>query len=451
MSEAMELEEIIVAGSGGREHVMAEQAAKQVPTVVGPGNAGTEMELNCSNIQAASAEEIDLYAGERMAEGVRPEIWLGPEQIAVDGAADMLRERELFVLGANSEAAQAESSKEWAAEFNEEFDIDQPPVDFFDNAAAAIAWARDKYESPEDFVIKDSGLRSGKGVILPKTWEEAEQAIKDMFNGEMFGSAAEKLGIQDRFHGPEFSAMVALDNDPDTEPVILNLTQDHKPLLEGDEGPNTGGMGAYGPIPESIMQGKTESIQTMANKFKAGMQARGIDTTGMVLYIGGMLAEERKGEPVVIEYNVRFGDPEAQVSIPLLVEAGNNPVELFHLMAANRLREFEMKRAKDVGGVVLTIAAEGYPEYPKKGQVLEGLEQDFGEGNKIYFGGVKRTDAGLIVAGGRIAYVASMKHGDQPFDEAFADAYHMAQHISAEDNKLHVRRDIAHQARNMAA
>ncbi len=384
----------LIVGGGGREHAIAEQIAPTVDRLFYMGENVGIGQLPNAHRAPSGVEAGDLAAH------IMPSLTIiGPEQPLVDGLSDQLREHGLTVFGPSQRAAELEASKYFGRVFAESHDIPTPRFDLATTAEEYIAATR-QYGAATEFVLKADGLAGGKGVVLPETWEEAADVAQGMLEHGMFDGAGEDgLLVEERLHGPEVSMFVLSDG---TNFRVLPFTQDHKRLGDGDIGPNTGGMGAYMMQPGQLSVRQEEKLHEIARQSIEGMAEDGTPYRG-VLYVGTMMAEERDGDPVVIEYNVRFGDPEAQVLMHLTGE------DTFDILRSTdgTLREDLLSSSKLLGQQALThcIAADGYPENPRKGDDIYGLERVY-DGVTIHHGGTKRREDGSVVTnGGRVLYV----------------------------------------------
>lgn len=441
--------EALVVGGGAREHELARQLdmSDEVRTIFAAnGNTGIESLAkghNLTSMRPDAVSEIVYFA-------LRHEIGLtviGPEAPLVKGLSDKLRAKGLKVFGPSAEAAWLEGSKAFAAEFMNRHRIPHPPTFVAHTAEEAIGLV--KYFGAESCVIKADGLAGGKGVILPKYEEgigaedQAIEAIYKMFSGELFdGAGSDIVLIQERYHGPEISAFVVSDG---KNFKILPLAQDHKRLNDNDKGPNTGGMGAYSPVPASIISpSQAKKIETIAARTINGMSFEGNPYQGL-LYIGLMLAEERSGAPVVIEYNARFGDPETQVVLPLLSENGVDVFELLRSSAEGRLTD--IKIPTDLGATALTVflAAQGYPDNPQKGQIIHGLVGTY-DNVILHHAGVARQGEDFVTAGGRVLCVTGI---GETADMAARRAYGVIGGEVSFDG-MQYRRDIGSRVRTTA-
>ena len=344
----------IVIGSGGREHAMAWtllQSPNVTAVVCIPGNGGTATLPGCSNL-AMSVDDVEGIARFSLVQNIGL-VAVGPEQPLADGVADGLRAEGITVFGPSQEGAQLEASKAWAKALMQEAGIPTAASAVFDQAEAATAYV-DEQGAP--IVIKADGLAAGKGVTVAMSVEEAKDAIAAIFDGQ-FGAAGKRVVIEEFLTGQEASIMAVTDG-LTIRPLMP--AQDHKQVGEGDTGPNTGGMGAYAPTPV-VPPDLLDRIQTdVLEPALQGLKNRGIDYRGVV-YAGLMITPE--GEPKVIEFNCRFGDPETQVVLPLL----ETPLDKIMLACCEqRLESLPPFEWKSGYAACVVMAAEGYPgKYPK--------------------------------------------------------------------------------------
>ena len=395
--------DVLLVGSGGREHALAEAmgVSSDLDRIYcAPGNLGTDMMLKAENMPFGPKDMSEIVSFAE-AKGSGLTVVVGPEQPLVAGLADQLRARDIAVFGPGAAAARLEGSKIFAHEVMDRAGILQPPTIVArdrEEAFRAVSGRR-----PEDMVIKADRLAGGKGVVLPKDGDEMYRTILDMLSGKAYNKAGESgILIQERLTGPEVSIFVI--SDGKNHSVIPHFAQDHKRLGDGDMGPNTGGMGAYTPIPEGmISERQQEQIDEIADRTIKGMSDRGTPYKG-VLYMGLMLANEYDGDPVVIEYNARFGDPEAQVVLPTLTEAGVDVYDMIRETATGRVPD--LSRAQLAGQAALTVclAAEGYPDRPRSGVPIHGLDTHY-PGTTVYHGGTSLVENQVVTAGGRVLYV----------------------------------------------
>ena len=352
---------ILIIGSGGREHALAWKVA-QSDTIekvfVAPGNAGTALEAKVENVA------IDSLAFEQLADfAERNKVELtiiGPEAPLVEGIVDYFQARHLKCFGPSKGAAQLEGSKSFTKDFLERHKIPTAAYATFTDVEPALAYLR-KHGAP--IVVKADGLAAGKGVIVAETLEQAEDAVSDMLSGNAFGEAGCKVVIEEFLSGEEASFIVMVDG---KHSVAMATSQDHKRAGNNDTGPNTGGMGAYSPAPVVTPEIHQRIMAEVIEPTVKGMAAEGNDYTGF-LYAGLMIAED--GTPKVIEYNCRFGDPETQ---PIMLRLQSNLAELCLQALEGKLDQCSTEwDPRAAVGVVL--AAGGYPESYRKGDVISGL------------------------------------------------------------------------------
>jgi len=387
---------VLVIGSGGREHALAwrcAQSEKVTNVYVAPGNAGTGLEPKVENVPVAS-DDLDALAGFAKQRQIDLTI-VGPEAPLVAGVVDRFKADGLACFGPTAAAAQLEGSKAFAKDFMARHGIPTAAYGKFTDTGEAIAFIR-KHGAP--IVVKADGLAAGKGVIIAQTVKEAETAVEDMLAGNAFGEAGHRVVIEEFLTGEEASFIVMADGE---HILPLATSQDHKARDEGDKGPNTGGMGAYSPAPvvdESLHRAAMEMVIEPTIR---GMAAEGMPFTGF-LYAGLMISPA--GEPRVLEFNVRFGDPETQ---PIMMRLKSDLAELC-LAAVNG--QLDSKEAawdpRPALGVVM--AAGGYPESYKKGHVITGLESASLAGSRVFHAGTQMRDGAIVTAGGRVLCVCAM-------------------------------------------
>ena len=381
-----------MVGAGGREHALAHTLARTAEVVVTPGNPGIAAPAapgtHAVQVSPAPPEELvaDLYV-------------IGPEAPLVDGLADRLRSRGATVLGPGAAGAALEGSKAFMKQVLAEAGVPTARFGVFDEVGGARAFLR---TLPGPWVVKTDGLAAGKGVLVATTLAEAEADVAAKLSGAAFGAAGARVVIEEGLSGPECSLMVLCDGQ---RAVPLAPAQDFKRIAEGDAGPNTGGMGAYSPVPGLGTAQVDELMDTAVEPLVAALRVRGIDYRG-VLYAGLMLTDDG---PKVLEYNVRFGDPEAQVVLPRLAE---DPMDL--LMAAAGGRLGGPPRFTDDTSVCVVLASAGYPDSVRTGDPITGLGPD-GQlsepvaGVTVFHAGTARPDpvGPFTTAGGRVLGVTS--------------------------------------------
>ena len=427
---------VLVVGSGGREHALSYglNASEQVKKLyVVPGNAGTDGLSKAENAQVEHSE-LAAFCKDKQVDFVV----IGPDAPIVAGLGDELRAAGITTFAPSQAAAALEGSKGFATEFMQRHGISLPPSKVvYDQATAEEAVVT--FGGPAHSVIKADGLAAGKGVFLPDTEEEASQAIEKIFAGEVDGSGAQVV-IQQRYHGPEVSVFVL--SDGLSHKIIPIPCQDHKRLLEADKGPNTGGMGVYAPLPKWLLNDdQLNKISIIADKTFAGMRAEG-NPYESVLYLGIMLAKELDGDPIVIEYNARWGDPETEVLIPLLMQNGVDIYEMLHATAKGSLASYMLPTAISGTAITTCLAVPGYPDKPVTGQVIHGLQKHYSD-VVVFQAGTKHADKGLVTNGGRVIFVTGLGDGLREAQTAANQAIG-ASAIHFDDMQL--RRDIGYQA-----
>ena len=383
---------ILVLGSGGREHSLA-WAIKQNPKcdrlICAPGNAGMAEIAECASIDINDGDIVATFAAENAIDFVV----IGPEAPLAAGVADRLRDAGLSVFGPSAAAARLEASKSFTKAICDAANAPTAAYARFTEAAPAKDYIRTQ---GAPIVVKADGLAAGKGVIVAMTEAEALDAIDDMFGGE-FGDAGAEVVIEEFMDGEEASFFVLVDG----ETVLpIGTAQDHKRVGEGDTGPNTGGMGAYSPAPvltDEIAQKALDEIirPTMAEMARQGMPYQG------VLYAGLMIKD---GQPRLVEYNVRFGDPECQV---LMMRLGGQAFDLIQACAEGRLADIAVNWADD-HAITVVLAANGYPGSYQKGSEIKGLgtlPED--SSNMVFHAGTTEVDGKITATGGRVLNVTA--------------------------------------------
>ena len=415
---------LLVIGSGGREHAIAWKLA-QSPRVqkvyVAPGNAGTALEPNIENLPITDfAELISFVENENIAFTV-----VGPEAPLAAGVVDCFRVRGLKVFGPTRKAAQLESSKDFAKQFMVRNNIPTAWYQTFTDATAARAYVDEK---GAPIVIKADGLAAGKGVVVAMTLTEAHAAIGAMLPGDDGGKS--RVVIEEFLHGEEASFIVMCDGQ---SALPLATSQDHKRLLDGDAGPNTGGMGAYSPAPVVTPEIHARVMREVIQPVLTGMALDGLPYTGF-LYAGLMISPE--GDIKVLEFNCRMGDPETQ---PIMMRLKTDLVDLVEAALEYRLSEASTDWDRRVAlGVVMASA--GYPEAPRKGDVITGLPAAT-EDSHVFHAGTANQDEAVVTSGGRVLCVTAL--GDT-VKQAQRAAYALCDQIQFDGAQF--RRDIGHRA-----
>jgi phosphoribosylamine--glycine ligase len=429
---------VLIIGSGGREHALAWGIAQspQVDNIyVSPGNAGTAHAEKCENVALAGNAAVIGFCQDHEVSLVI----IGPEAPLVAGMGDALRAAGITVFGASQAAAQLEGSKSFATQFMQKYDITIPKSVIVTSAEAAEA-AINIFGGPEKSVLKANGLAGGKGVFLPDSPDEAVVAIEKITSGAMDGDGS-RFVVQARNHGPEVSVFVL--SDGTNFKTIPLASQDHKRLLPDDKGPNTGGMGVYAPLPSWMLSTKQwEKIEDIAEKTIRGMAHENTPYQG-VLYLGLMLAEELDGDPLVIEYNARFGDPETEVIIPLLHGNGVDIYSMLYATATGTIKDFVMPTTLNAAALTICLAAEGYPDSPVTGETIAGLGDEYRDVT-VFHGGTKiDSDGNVVSSGGRVLFVTglgvNLEAASAAANAAIGDA---AIHFPG----MQYRPDIAHRA-----
>jgi phosphoribosylamine--glycine ligase len=421
---------ILVIGSGGREHALAwklAQSPRVEEVLVAPGNAGTAREPRVRNAAVAVTDVDGLL---RLAQDERIDLAVvGPEAPLVSGIVDRFREARLPIFGPTAAAAQLEGSKAFAKAFLARHGIPTARHAVFTALDAALAHVR---EAGAPIVIKADGLAAGKGVVVAANLQEAEHALRDMLDAHAFGEAGARVVIEEYLEGEEASYIVMADG---AHALPMASSQDHKRAGEGDTGPNTGGMGAYSPAPVVTPAVEQRILREIIGPTLRGMAAEGAPFTGF-LYAGLMI--DKGGAPKVIEFNVRFGDPECQ---PILMRLESDLVDLIEHALAGELDHASANwDPRPSLGVVL--AAQGYPAAPRKGDAISGAEEESGRDVKVFHAGTKLdADGDVVTAGGRVLTVCAL---GEDLAQARGRAYATVDRIHFDG--VFCRRDIGHRA-----
>ena len=421
---------ILVIGSGGREHALAwklSQSPKVQQVYVAPGNGGTALSPNLKNVPITDLAALRDWA---LAEKIALTV-VGPEQPLAAGVVDDFRAHGLRIFGPTKAAAQLESSKAFSKDFMKRHGIPTAAYETFSDPAAAHAYV-DRLGAP--IVVKADGLAAGKGVVVAATKEEAHAAIDDMLGGNTLGVAHNDGGarvvIEEFLQGEEASFIVLCDG---KNVVAMASSQDHKRLKDGDEGPNTGGMGAYSPAPVVTPDVHARAMRDVILPTIRGMDKDGIPFTGF-LYAGLMI--DGDGKPKTLEFNTRMGDPETQ---PIMMRLKSDLVDVLMAATSGKLDEVELQWDRRVAlGVVL--AAGGYPLSPKKGDLISGLPKPTDEVVVFHAGTVAEGDQ-VKTAGGRVLCVTALADSVK---QAQTKAYDAARGIHFDG--MQYRRDIGHRA-----
>lgn len=405
---------VLIIGNGGREHALAwkvRQSPLATQVFVAPGNAGTALEEGILNVAISSTDLEGLVAFAK-----ENEIGLtivGPEAPLVVGVVDTFRANGLKIFGPTQAAAQLEGSKAFTKDFLARHQIPTAKYQTFTDVEPAIVYL---HQQGVPIVIKADGLAAGKGVIVAMTMAEAEAAVKDMLSGNAFGEAGSRVVIEEFLDGEEASFIVMVDG-KNVEPMATS--QDHKRVGEGDKGLNTGGMGAYSPAPVITNEIHQRVMNEIIYPTVQGMAAEGNPYTGF-LYAGLMVMSD--GQPKVIEFNCRFGDPETQ---PIMMRLESDLVELCLAACDERLDSVQSKWCEQAAlGIVL--AAEGYPADYRKGDEITGIPIEYSASQKVFLAGVEQKMGKLFTNGGRVLCATAL--GNSVF-EAQQQALKLAQQI----------------------
>lgn len=419
---------VLVIGGGGREHALAWKAAQSTnvsKVYVAPGNAGTALEEKLENV-AIGAEDIDALKAFALDNKIDLTI-VGPEAPLVVGIVNQFEAAGLRCFGPTEGAAQLEGSKAFTKDFLARHNIPTGSYSNFTEIDPAVAYIK---EQGAPIVIKADGLAAGKGVIVAMTEDEAVTAVKDMLAGNAFGDAGHRVVIEEFLAGEEASYIVMVDGE---HILPMATSQDHKAALDGDKGPNTGGMGAYSPAPVVTPEIDTRIMKEVIEPTVKGMAAEGNPYTGF-LYAGLMISSD--GTPKVIEYNCRFGDPETQ---PIMMRLQSDLVSLCNAALDKKLDQTTIEwDPRPALGVVL--AAGGYPADYAKGDVISGIPAATAD-SKVFHAGTAEKDGQTVTSGGRVLCAVAL---GENVSEAQAKAYEVTKQISW--NGVNFRTDIGHRA-----
>ncbi len=387
---------ILIIGNGGREHALAWKAAQSPladKVFVAPGNAGTAHEANVENVNIAVTDVEKLVAFAQQ-NNIGLTI-VGPEAPLVVGVVDAFEKAGLTIFGPRQSAAQLEGSKAFTKDFLARHNIPTAEYQNFTEVEPALAYLREK---GAPIVIKADGLAVGKGVIVAMTLQEAEDAVRDMLSGNAFGDAGSRVVIEEFLDGEEASFIVMVDG-KNVEPMATS--QDHKRVGEGDKGLNTGGMGAYSPAPVVTQEIHQRVMEQIIYPTVNGMASEDNIYKGF-LYAGLMI--DKNGQPKVIEFNCRFGDPETQ---PIMMRMKSDLVELCLKACKGELNQVKSEWSEQAAlGIVL--AAEGYPGDYRKANEIKGLPTQSTSDEKVFLAGVAEKDGKLVTNGGRVLCVTAL-------------------------------------------
>jgi phosphoribosylamine---glycine ligase len=416
---------VLVVGGGGREHAIVwklSQSPKIKKLYCAPGNPGIAQLAECVSIGVSEIEKLADFA-------IKEQIdltFVGPEEPLSIGIVNYFKEQGLAVYGPSKEAARIEGSKAFAKELMIKYQIPTAKYAAFTNYEKALAYVRSE---GAPIVIKADGLAAGKGVVVALSLEEAEDALKSMMQDVTLGSAGVRVVIEEFLEGEEMT-LLSFVNGSTVKPMVAS--QDHKPVYDGDKGPNTGGMGTYAPLPHIESSMVERIIETIVEPTAKAMVEEGVPFEG-ILYTGLMLTKEG---PKVIEYNARFGDPETQVVLPLL------ETDLLEIVTASLTGELENVEVKwkDNAAVCVVMSSAGYPGPYEKGEVISGLDQVV-QPTMIFHAGTAEKDGKIITNGGRVLGITAI---GETLKEARELAYQSVEKVSFKG--AHYRTDIGAKA-----
>ncbi len=414
---------VLIVGSGGREHAIAWKVA-QSPKVdkiyCAPGNAGIAEYAECVDIGAMEFDKLTAFAQENQIDLTV----IGMDDPLVGGVVDAFEEKGLRVFGPRKLAAMIEGSKAFSKDLMKKYNIPTAAYENFDNAEDALAYLE---TAKMPIVLKADGLALGKGVLICNTLEEAKAGVKEIMEDKKFGTAGNRMVVEEFMTGREVSVLCYCDG---TTVKPMTSAQDHKRALDGDQGLNTGGMGTFSPSPFYTPEIADCCMEKIYKPTMAAMKAEGRDFVG-ILFVGLMLTADG---PKVLEYNARFGDPETQVVLPRMK---TDIVDVFEACIDGTLDKIDLE-FEDNAAVCVVLASEGYPVSYEKGFLIEGLDEfKKHEGYYCFHAGSKKTDAGIVTNGGRVLGVTA-KGAD--LVEARANAYAATEWVKFENK--YMRHDI---------
>ncbi|MCQ4086323.1 phosphoribosylamine--glycine ligase [Saccharibacillus sp. JS10] len=420
--------DILVVGGGGREHAICRSLSqsKQAGKIYcAPGNAGIANVAECVDIGVFDFDALTAFA---LQKGIGLAV-IGPDDPLAGGIVDAFEAKKIPVFGPRANAAEIEGSKAFMKDLLKKYEIPTAAYETFDDYEKALAYLR-LQKAP--IVVKTDGLAAGKGVTVAQTLEEAEKALHDAMVGGSFGSAGSKVVIEEFMAGEEMSILAFVDGETVR---AMPAAQDHKPIFDGDQGPNTGGMGTYSPLPHIDPAIIERAIEEIVKPTAKAMVSEGRHFTG-ILFAGLMI--EADGTPRTVEFNARFGDPETQVVLPRLQ---SDLLEIFLAAVNGTLDQVEIEWS-DEAAVCVVLASEGYPAAYPKGKVITGIEAAEQNGGLVFHAGTARSEAGeLVTAGGRVLGVVGQGAG---IAEARDAAYAATEYIRFEG--AYKRSDIAAKA-----
>jgi len=434
---------VLVIGGGGREHtiVWKLKQSKQVEKIYSiPGNGGIAQVAECANLDV-----LDFPALTRFVEEKNIDLTIvGPEAPLVAGIVNAFRERNLTIFGPDKKSAQLEGSKIFAKNFMKKYNIPTANFKVFDNSDNALNYIHQFTNSPiHQLVVKADGLAAGKGAIVCNTKEQATDAVKKMMIDKVFGSAGEKIVIEEKLSGEEATVLAFCDGET---LIPMPASQDHKPIFDGDKGPNTGGMGAYAPAPVVDKEIWQKLEKEVFNNFLKGINEEKLDYRG-IIYFGLMITQDG---PKVLEFNCRYGDPEAQVTLPLVEE---DLVELTEATINKHLRskvQSPKSKVRSRSAVCVVLASKGYPGEYEKGKEIFGLDETEKINQVIVFHAGTRSVSPshhvtvspvFLTNGGRVLGVTGV---NEDIEKAIKCVYQAVEKIKFEG--MHYRKDIGAKA-----
>lgn len=424
----IENNKVLIIGSGGREHAIGWNLRKTHTGEIyfAPGNAGTSGIGENIPIHAEDVDALVTWAREH-----KPDLTVvGPEAPLSEGIVDAFEKWELAIFGPSKAAAQLEASKAWASDFMERHAIPHPRSRVFTESSDALVFVRTN--SWDGVVIKADGLAAGKGVIVADSREEAEAAVRTMMIEGAFSGAGRTVVIQEKLTGPEVSVLAFCDGNV---AVPLSPAQDHKRIFDGDRGPNTGGMGAYAPVPLVDSRLLGEIHRNILQPTVDGMREEGHSFKG-ILFAGLMLTP--KG-PMVLEYNVRFGDPETQ-PLMLLLESDLAPILTSCIEGT---LDSSSVRFRKGSALCVVLASKGYPESSENGVIIEGLHASRDPNVTVFHAGTLQSDRGVVTHGGRVLGIVAYGRN---MSEALLHAYGAIGPDGVHFEGMQFRKDIGHHA-----
>lgn len=419
---------VLVIGQGGREHALVWKLAQSTEIdklYAAPGNPGIAELAECVNISATDVEALLLFARQQNIDLTV----VGPEAPLMEGIVDRFRQAGVKIFGPTAAAARLEGSKVFTKQLFQKYNIPTADYAVFDDAETARKYVRKYTDRGDQVVIKADGLAAGKGVIIARNFDEASDAIDSIMKAKNFGKAGDQIVVEECLVGEEVSFFAISDG---KNFVPLLSAQDHKRIFENDEGPNTGGMGAYTSPPVYTAELHRQVINEVIEPVIYAMQNEGCPYQG-VLYAGLMITAEG---PKVLEFNARFGDPETQVLMPMIK---SDILPLFEMAAEGRLNNYQVE-LNDGHCVCVVLASQGYPGSYEKGKIIHGLE-DLSRETVVFHAGTAFKNGCLVTAGGRVLGVI---YRGKDIQDAMKNVYLQVAKINFEG--MQYRRDIGSKA-----